>query len=315
MKKQDSLNEKNHLSTEYVSKDPRYTIDNIMEDLDSFGDPLLDWKGVDDFDRGIIDWTDTAFFEQSEFQNRWFVVNSQVTPYRQIRQACMEVQSRYQSLQRVIIQYKRSINDCKRVEAEMAEEKDEYWKEDKKYELELLYLDLQSWKNKIRQCQSELSGILKIVKEKVGDLPASEVTKYLSDKDTQNDEEHKYWIARMAKQSATDLLTTGRIQAGNLDSMLMMNPEDQAAVTDLAMTYSTAMNKSVGKIKEAAEAKVERMMPEDKPPQLFDTAGVLSDYATNNLADRKQRDLQSSDQPETTSRVDRRITDSISKGT
>ena len=49
MKKQDSSNEKNHLSTEYVSKDPRYTIDNIMEDLDSFSDPSLDWKGVDDF--------------------------------------------------------------------------------------------------------------------------------------------------------------------------------------------------------------------------------------------------------------------------
>ena len=194
----------------------------------------------------------------------------------------------------------------------MNEEKDEYWKEDKKYELELLYLDLQSWKNKIRQCQSELSGILSIIKEKVGDLPASEVTKYLSDKNLQEEEEHKYWIARMAKQSATDLLTTGRIQAGNLDSMLMMNPEDQAAVTDLAMTYSTAMNKSVGKIKEAAEDKVDRML-KDQPPQMFDTAGVLSDYATSNLADRKERNLQSSDQPETSSRVDRRITDSISK--
>ncbi len=314
MQKQESLNEKNPLSTEYVSKDPRYTIDNIMDDLTSFSDPSLDWKGVDDFDRGIIDWTDTAFFEQTEFQNRWFVVNSQVTPYRQLRQACMEVQSRYQSLQRVTIQYKRSQNDCKRVEAEMQEEKDEYWKEDKKYELELLYLDLQNWKNKIRQCQAELSGILKIVKERVGDIPASEVTKYLSDRDIMEEEEHKYWIARMAKQSATDLLTTGRIQAGNLDSMLMMNPEDQAAVTDLALTYSTAMNKSVGKIKEAAESKVDRML-KDQPPQMFDTAGVLSDYASSNLKDRKERNLQSSDQSETTTRTDRRITDSLSKGT
>ena len=74
-------------------------------------------------------------------------------------------------------------------------------------------------------------------------------------------------------------------------------PEDQAAVTDLAMMYSTAVNKSIGGIKEAAENRVEKMM-EGKPPQLFDTAGVLSDYATNNL---KDRSLQSSDQPETQS--------------
>ena len=44
---------------------------------------------------------------------------------------------------------------------------------------------------------------------------------------------------------------------------------------------------------------LEKMM-EGKPPQLFDTAGVLSDYAPNNL---KDRSLQSSDQPETQSWV------------
>ena len=49
--------------------------------------------------------------------------------------------------------------------------------------------------------------------------------------------------------------------------------------------------------KEVAEERVEKMM-EGKPPQLFDTAGVLSDYATNNL---KDRSLQSSDQSETQS--------------
>ena len=78
-------------------------------------------------------------------------------------------------------------------------------------------------------------------------------------KENEEGEEIKYWIARLAKQCSIDLLTTGRIQAGNLDSMLMMSPEDQAAVTDLAMTYSTAMNINVGKIKAAAEDKVENM--------------------------------------------------------
>ena len=39
-----------------------------------------------------------------------------------------------------------------------------------------------------------------------------------------------------------------------------MTPEDQAAVTDLALTYSTAMNHSIGKFKEAAENKVEGML-------------------------------------------------------
>ena len=88
-----------------------------------------------------------------------------------------------------------------------------------------------------------------------------------------------------AFNSALDLLTTGRLQAGNLDSMLMMSPEDQAAVTDLALTYSTAMNINIGKIKAAAEKKVEHLM-ENETQQMFDTTGVLTDYAHNNVTGR-----------------------------
>ena len=49
-----------------------------------------------------------------------------------------------------------------------------------------------------------------------------------------------------------------------------------------------------------------------KPPQLFDTSGVLTDYATQNIADRA---LQSADQSEGGSNVSGRITDSVSKKT
>ena len=242
-------------------------------------------------------WSEQQHFGQTKFQNEYFVVNSQVSPYRQIRQAMMEIQGRTNALQKTTIQFKRCLNDIARVTAARDKEKDEFHKVDRQYELELLYLDKQIWLNKIHQCKEELNGLFDIIKAKAGTNNPDEITKILEDKELETMEEHKYWIARMGKQSAIDLLTTGRIQAGNLESLLQMAPEDQAAVTDLAMMYSTAVNKSIGGIKEAAEDRVEKMM-EGKPPQLFDTAGVLSDYATNNL---KDRSLQSSDQPETQS--------------
>ena len=242
-------------------------------------------------------WSEQQHFGQTKFQNEYFVVNSQVSPYRQVRQAMMEIQGRTNALQKTTIQFKRCLNDIARVTAARDKEKDEFHKIDRQYELELLYLDKQIWLNKIHQCKEELNGFFAIIKEKAGTENPEEIVKILEDKELENVEEHKYWIARMGKQSAIDLLTTGRIQAGNLESLLQMAPEDQAAVTDLAMMYSTAVNKSIGGIKEAAEDRVEKMM-EGKPPQLFDTAGVLSDYATNNL---KDRSLQSSDQSETQS--------------
>lgn len=281
-------NEKNLLSE--VSSSNEYKVDDIIRDLQDI-DP---WN-VDEFDKDLMDWSDTQFFEQSEFQNRYFVVNSQVTPYRKLRQAIMEIQTRQNALQKCTISYKRCMNDIDRLRFDYENEEDQFRKKDIQYELELLFLDRQVWLNKLKQCKHEIAGMIKIIKEINPNF--ADVKDKISNHELLEEEEHKYWIARMAKQSALDLLTTGRIQAGNLDSMLMMSPEDQAAVTDLALTYSTAMNHSIGGIKTLAEEKVERML-EGKPPQMFDCGGVLTDYATNNITDRL---IQSSDQSETQS--------------
>ena len=296
MKKQETSKEKSLSTTQAdSSSDPNqydYRVADVLEELKS----IDDWD-VDDVSVKLMDWSEQQHFGQTEFQNKYYVVNSQVTPYRQIRQAMMEIQGRTNSLSKSTIQLKRCMNDIARVKHDMNDPlRDEFEKQDKQYELELLFLDRQIWINKIKQCKEELDGLFNIIKEKAGTDDPVEITNILENKELEEVEEHKYWIARMGKQSAIDLLTTGRVQAGNLESILQMNPEDQAACLDLAMTYSTAVNRSVGGIKEAAEARVDKMM-EGKPPQLFDTAGVLSDYAHNNLQER----LQSSNKPETDS--------------
>lgn len=294
MKKQETSNEKNLSTTQAESSSDYgdYRVADVLEELNNI-DP---WN-VDQTSEKLMAWSEQQHFGQTEFQNKYYVVNSQVTPYRQIRQAMMEIQGRTNSLSKSTIQLKRCMNDIARVKHDMNDPlRDEFEKQDKQYELELLYLDRQIWINKIKQCKEELDGLFNIIKEKAGTEDPVEITNILEDKALEEQEEHKYWIARMGKQSAIDLLTTGRVQAGNLESILQMNPEDQAACLDLAMTYSTAVNRSVGGIKAAAEDRVDKMM-EGKPPQLFDTAGVLSDYAHNNLQER----LQSSDQSETKS--------------
>ena len=301
MTQQDSFQEKKHLSTESSSKGHRKPKVSIPfeKTLSDMKDLKEGWD-LSEFDKNLIDWTDSQFFGQTEYQNKYFVVNSQVTPWRQMRQAVMEIQTRLNAIQKVTIQYKRTLNDIERTKSEMAEEENKFYKQDKEYELELLYIDLQVWDNKMRQSKDEINGLLRIIKEKLGKKPDDdydfeELKETVLNKEIEEREEHKYWIARMAKQSALDLLTTGRLQAGNLDSMLMMSPEDQAAVTDLALTYSTAMNINIGKLKDAAEKKVEHLMSPEQKPQMFDTTGILTDYAHNNVT---ERTLQSADKPE-----------------
>ena len=280
-----------------------YDVNEVCKALDE----ISPWENCDEFTKELMEWADHQYFEQSEFQNKHFVINSHVTPYRQMQQAAMEVQVRYNSLQKITISYKRCLNDIARVTHEMEQEDDPFYKQDKVYELQLLQVDKTVWVNKINQSKKEIESFVKIIKEKFQD--PSDIKGLLEDKELKEREEQKYWIARMARQSATDLMTTGRIQAGNIEALLQMNPEDQAAVVDLALTYSTAVNRSIGGIKTAAEDRVDKMM-EGKPPQLFDTNGVLTDYATQNIADRL---LQSADQSEGGSSISGRITDSISK--
>ena len=279
---QEQSQEKNLSNTELNSDG--YGIDSVLKDLEN----ISPWE-LSDWDANLIGWTEDQSFGQTEFQNKYYVVNSQVTPYRQLRQAVMEIQTRYNAIQKITIQYKRCLNDIARIKHEMELEEDPFYKQDKAYEIELLHTDRVIWANKIEQSKQEIKGLLKITKEMIGDnTSVDDIAKALTDYDTINEEEHKYWIARMAKQSAVDLLTTGRIQAGNLETMLQMAPEDQAAVTDLALTFSTAVNRSIGGIKELAEARVEKML-QGKPPQMFDTSGLAGE--NSNMASPRNKFL------------------------
>ena len=104
-----------------------YTVNSVIKDLEGV-DP---WN-LDDFDKDLINWTDSQFFDFSlNNQNRYFVINSQVTPYRQLRQAMMEIQSRLNGLQKTTISYKRCLNDIERVKHEMEQETDPFEKKTK----------------------------------------------------------------------------------------------------------------------------------------------------------------------------------------
>jgi hypothetical protein len=288
--KQDSLQEKNPSNTDSGSNELNLPISKTLEDLKN----ISAWE-VENSDVALMQWADQIPFGQSEFQNRYYVINSQITPWRQLRQAIMELQARTNSLQKITVQYRRNLNDMARLKSEIAEEENEFTKTDLECQLEICRLDTQIWMNKIRQCKEETDGIMRIIKERTDSEDLDSVIATFEDPAIVEAEEHKYWIARMAKQCAIDLLTTGRVQSGNLESMLMMKPEDQAAITDLALTYSTAMNHSIGKFKEIAENKVENMLS-GHGPEMFDTSGIFTDYATNNITNRT---LQSSNQSET----------------
>ena len=58
--------------------------------------------------------------------------------------------------------------------------------------------------------------------------------------------EHEYWTVRMAKQAALEMAFYGKIGVGNLDSILMMGPEQQNQVLELATHFTVNYEKKMG---------------------------------------------------------------------
>ena len=188
-------------------------------------------------------------WSMSDFQSRYFVVNSQVTDYRRVRQALLEIETR-------IAAKKQITRDSKRSEINLKIKERELEIETRDLEKQLILLDIDQYKydasvyaKKLRVVEEELEGFTNLVMEIVGSI--EDLESY-----TQHNEalEREYWIHRMSKQAAVDMVTTGRIGAGNLDSIAMMSPEDQAMTIGSALVNSKKLTTGINNIQEAIDS-------------------------------------------------------------
>ena len=184
-------------------------------------------------------------WSMSDFQSRYFVVNSQATDYRRVRQALLEIETR--------LAKKQIIRDSKKTEVNIRIKQRDLVNETRDLEKELILLDIDQYNydlsvysKKLRVVEEELDQFSKLVLEIVPTV--DELQKYTQ----HNDElEREYWIYRMAKQASVDMVTTGRIGAGNLDSIAMMSPNDQAFTIGSALINSKKLTSGINKLEEA----------------------------------------------------------------
>lgn len=187
-------------------------------------------------------------WSMSDFQSRYFVVNSQVTDYRRVRQALLEIETR-------IAAKKQIVRDCKKSEVQMLIKQRDLEAETRDLERELILLDIDQlqydisvYTKKLRIVEEELDAFAKLVIEIVPTVADLETYK------EHNEElEREYWIYRMAKQASVDMVTTGRIGAGNLDSIAMMSPNDQALTIGSALLNSKKLTSGINKLEEAID--------------------------------------------------------------
>ena len=105
----------------------------------------------------------------------------------------------------------------------------------------------------LRDAHVERQGFIDLIKEFLDSddakLPdGTLLLDVIGNKELEHKYEHEYWTVRMAKQAMLDMVAYGRIGTGNLDSILMMGPEQQKQVLSLASSYTVFIDKNMNQL-------------------------------------------------------------------
>jgi len=224
-----------------------------------------------------------------------FVVNSHVTDKRKLRQVLVEVERRNHDRKKVYMDMERKQIEIDRLREQLEVTEDKYSRRLMEIDIEEFTLDLGKFQVTLHQYDNEMQAFMDWINKHYGSME-----EVVEDAKYSEDDERKYWIARMGKQAAMDVYCTGRIGVGNLDSIAMMREEDQYATLNVAMQYSGLLNAGIGKIQGELKPQLDKMMMDGTAPRIPTFEGIeesLNLKLFENLtgSSDEQKSLQSTD--------------------
>ena len=226
-----------------------------------------------------------------------FVVNSHVTDKRKLRQVLVEVERRNHDRKKVVLDKKRKEVEIARLKDRLNITEDPYERQLMQFDIEEYELDLNKFQVSLHQYDNEMAAFMDWINKHWGSIEEVEKAAEYTEED-----ERKYWIARMGKQAAMDVYTTGKIGTGNLDSIAMMREDDQYATLNVAMQYSGLLSAGISKIQNELRPHLDKLMMDGSSPRIPTMEGIednLNLKLYEQLTGNEQKSLQSTDQSET----------------
>lgn len=226
-----------------------------------------------------------------------FVVNSHVTDKRKLRQVLIEVERRNHDRKKTILDKKRKEVEIARLKDRLNVTEDPYERQLMEFDIEEFQLDLNKFCLSLHQYDNEMNAFMEWINKNWGSIEEVEKAAEYTEED-----ERKYWIARMGKQAAIDVYTTGKIGTGNLDSIAMMREDDQYATLNVAMQYSGLLSAGISKIQNELRPHLDKLMMDGSSPRIPTMEGIednLNLKLYEQLTGNEQKSIQSADQSET----------------
>jgi len=226
-----------------------------------------------------------------------FVVNSHVTDKRKLRQVLVEVERRNHDRKKCVLDRKRKETEIARLQARLETVEDPYERKLMELDIEEFELDRNKYNVTLHQYDNELAAFMDWINKHWDSIEEVEKAAEYTEED-----ERKYWIARMGKQAAIDVYTTGKIGTGNLDSIAMMREDDQFATLNVTMQYAGLLNVSIAKIQNELKPHLDKLMIDGTSTRVPTMEGIedsLNLKLYDQLAGNEQKSIQSADKSET----------------
>ena len=226
-----------------------------------------------------------------------FVVNSHVTDKRKLRQVLVEVERRNHDRKKCVLDRKRKETEIARLQARLETVEDPYERRLMELDIEEFELDRNKYNVTLHQYDNELAAFMDWINKHWDSIEEVEKAAEYTEED-----ERKYWIARMGKQAAIDVYTTGKIGTGNLDSIAMMREDDQFATLNVTMQYAGLLNVSIAKIQNELKPHLDKLMIDGTSTRVPTMEGIedsLNLKLYDQLAGNEQKSIQSADKSET----------------
>jgi hypothetical protein len=210
---------------------------------------LSDVSMLSEKDKSILEYSMNKEWCNPKFKLRWFVGETQVTPFAKIRQWLLEVKSREESIENLEYEIAKWQVQIDRHNHHAKTADNEFDRREAELEAWNLTRNQIMTKRRLSNWYLERQQLIDLVNEFLESeealLPDGSGRTYMDIMDTEEEDlyEAQYWTNRLAKQAATDLLFYGRVNSGNMDAILSMSPQQQTETLTLALSYGSQLQK------------------------------------------------------------------------
>ena len=250
-----------------------------------------------DDDRVIDNMTDTDLIEFAnnkvdgsvpKFKLKYFVGQSQITPFHHLKQLMLELRIRQDSFLHIEWEIKRKALEDFVEREKLAHATDS--REKKYIEIDLMQIvkdkkrHTEAQEGALREKDRILECIREICNGPQGTLPdGTKLMDVFGNKELEEELERQHWVTRLAKQASMEMLAYGKIGTGNMDAIAMMAPKEIDECLKLTSDYVVRVGTGMGLLTEKSinDLKLGYISPENK--EKMEQIGMSKEFISEKM--------------------------------